>query len=192
LILLLFIDELFFKFLRFLIYKLKNNNWFSYKKSNLKLMLYIQYLLLNIITGPLKLIFGFYYTMLGNLIAMPFLLFLLIRSFGLVLNILVISYMFKYIYNIFGIKIYVFLYIYLIILSMIFKFIDKDFKYLKIKYINGFHSTDFLIFLRNSGTICGLIINYINLYGNKRISVRYINIFSSVFKQGIEECFDKY
>jgi hypothetical protein len=173
---------------------LKNNKLFSYKKSNLKIIFYLQYFLLNMLLGPLKLILGFYYTMLFRLVEMPFFLFLLIRSFGFVLNILVISHILKYLYNIFGININIFIYFYLflIFISMFIKYIDKDFKFLKMKYINNFISTDYIIFLRNSGTICGIILLNINLYRNEKISIQYIDIISSIFKIDIEESFSKY
>jgi hypothetical protein len=102
----------------------------------MKKLLNLQNILFSILVGPLKLIFGFYYSMLFNLIGMPFSLFLLIRSFGFVLNILIISHIFKYIYITFGVYIYIYLYIYLIFISIFIKIIDKDFKYLKIKRFN--------------------------------------------------------
>ena len=192
LILLLLLDKIFYKILRILIYKLKNNKVFSYKKNALKNIFYFQYFLFNILYGPLKLMFGFYYNMLFNLVEMPFSLFLLIRSFSFVLNILIISHIYKYIYIIFGIKIYIFIYIILIIVIMIVKIIDKDFKYVKIRHINLFQSIDYINFLRNSGTICGVIILNINLYRKNKLTIKYIDIISSLFKKDLEECFNKY
>jgi hypothetical protein len=158
----------------------------------MKIILNLQHIFFSILVGPVKLVFGFFYTMLFNLIGMPFSLFVLIRSFGFVLNILIISHIFKYIYTIFGINICIYIYIYLIFISISIKFIDKDFKFLKIKRFNLFHSTDFLIFIRNQSTICGLLILSINLYKDKKLSIKYIDIISSHLKMDMEEGFYKY
>ena len=192
LILLLYMDNFFLKILKIVIYKLKNNKWFSYTKSNFKVFLNVQNIIFSILVGPLKLILGFYYSMLFRLSEMPFSLFLLIRSFGFVLNILIISHIYKFLYNIFGLKIYIYIYIYLIFFSFFIKIIDKDFKYLKLSFFNTFHSIDRLNFFRNFSTICGLIIFFIILYKEKKISIQYIGITSAHLKMFIEENFDKY
>jgi hypothetical protein len=191
LLLFLWVDNIYFLLLRFIIYRLKDNKRISYTESNFKKFFFLQYLILNILLGPLKMFFGFFYTMLYNLVEMPFFLFLLIRSFGLVLNILVISHLFRFFYNIWGINIFIYLYILFIIISMIIKLINKDFKYFKIKHLNLYQSTDYLIFIRNSGTIFGLIILNISIYNDNKISIKHIDTISSIFKEFIEEGFQK-
>jgi hypothetical protein len=97
--------------------------------------------------------------------------------------------------HIFGLKIYIFFYfilIILIIISILITIINKDFKYFKFKYFTLFNSTDYLIFIRNSSTICGLIILNINLYRNTKINIQYIDTFSSHLRIDMEEIFNKY
>lgn len=87
LLLLLYIDKFYFKIFRFIIYKFKANKIF-----------FLQYFILNLILGPLKFIFGFFYSVLLRWVEMPFSLFLITRSFSFILSVFIFSDLFIFIF----------------------------------------------------------------------------------------------
>jgi len=189
LLLLLYIDKLYFKFFRFFIYKFKANKIFNYTSYNLQKYFFLQYLILNLILGPLKFIFGFFYSVLLRWVEMPFSLFLITRSFSFILSVFIFSDLFSYIYNNLGV---IYIYFLLIIFSLIIKHINRDFQFFKIQYMNNFISTDYLIFIRNHVTIFGNIILAISQYNINVLKTVYINTISSHLKVDIEESFYKH
>jgi hypothetical protein len=137
--------------------------------------------------------FGFIYFVLRRMIEYPFSLFLIIRCIGFILSVLIFSSILNSIYNKLGLfYTYIFIYMLLIFVSCIIKYIDRDFKYLKIQYINNFISTDYLIYLRNHSTFCGIFILSINQYKSSLINKKYIDVTSSYLKIELEEGFYKY
>ena len=91
---------------------------------------------------------------------------------------------------------YIFFYILLILIGMLARFIDRDFKYLKIQDINTFISTDWIINLRIYTTLCGILIFFI--IENRKYNVenllkeKYMDSLSIYYKKYIEEGFYKY
>lgn len=63
---------------------------------------------------------------------------------------------------------------------------------MKIKYINNFINTDYLICLRNHSTITGILMLGINWHKSTLIKKKYINVTSSYSKMELEEGFYKY
>ena len=66
---------------------------------------------------------------------------------------------------------------------------DKTFK--KLQYINNFIDTDYIIYIRNKSTFCGLLIICISRYKITRIDKKYIDITSSCLKFDLYEGFYK-
>jgi hypothetical protein len=76
---------------------------------------------------------------------------------------------------------------------MIARFINSDFYFFKIKYINNFILTDYIINIRNHVTFCGLLIIFIIQYRKfSLLDKKYMNVLSIYFKQYLEEGFYKY
>jgi len=189
LLLLLYIDKFFFKIFRFIIYKFKANKIFSYTCYNCKKIFFLQYFILNLILGPLKFIFGFFYSVLLRWVEMPFSLFLITRSFSFILSVFIFSDLFIFIYNKLGI---IYIYSFLIIFSLVIKNINRDFQFFKIQYMNNFISTDYIILIRNHVTIFGIIILAISKYKKNVLKTKYIDTISSHLKIDIEESFYKH
>jgi hypothetical protein len=189
LILLVKIDKFYFKIFRWFIYQNQVNKKIFFINYNLYDITFLQYFVLNIILGPLKIFFGFFYNILKKAIEMPFSLFLITRSLSFILNVFIFSDLFFSIYNNLGIT---FIYFFLIFLSLIIKHLDRDFEFLKIQYLTRFISTDYLIFIRNNVTIIGIFIIYISAYKIEGLNKCYIDTMSSYLKSDIEECFYKH
>lgn len=102
LLLLLYLDKFFFKSIRDLIYKFKIINNGDFTEIQLFKIFYIYYFIINLATGPLKLFFGFIYTIIYRMIELPFSLFLIIRMIGFTFSVLIFSDLFKILYNILG------------------------------------------------------------------------------------------
>lgn len=195
LLLFIYVDKFFFFFCRSIIYYLKNYKYFNNITDKKEQYIYFfQYLILNIISGPFKLVFGFFYFSLKRMIDMPFSFFFIIRSMNFILSILIFSDLSNFFFNYFGYKkIYIFFYIFLIFISMIAHFINVDIYFLKIKYINNFIITDYIINIRNYVTFCGLLIILIIQYKQHYLlEKKYMNILSIYFKKYLEEGFYKY
>jgi hypothetical protein len=137
--------------------KIDPKEMYPYSKKE-QYIFFIQYLILNIITGLVKIVLGFFYNSVRIIIEMPFSLFCVIISINLILNLYIFLDVFSYLYNYYG---YINMYIFLILISMLARFIDRDFKYLKMQYINNFISTDCIINLRIYTTLCGNLIFFI-------------------------------
>ena len=188
LVLLLYLDKLFLKFFRYIIYKI---NIDEYKKQ--KKYIFFQFLIINLLGGPFKFILGLFYSMLNFLIEMPFSFFFLIRSIGILLNIFIFSKIYIFIFNIFGfLNIFIYSYFFLVFISLWIRYIDNDFKYLKIQYMNSFMSTDYLILIRNHCTFFGIFILLICRYRLKLLDKKYIDHLSSSLKVELEEGYYKY
>jgi hypothetical protein len=193
LLLLLFLDKLLFKCVRNLIYTYK----IIYKKDLTSVWLnrifYIYYFIINLALGPLKIIFGFFYIALRSLIEIPFSFFFIIRIIGFLFSLLILSDLYTYLYNSLGyLQLFFFLYLLLIIINMIVRYIGRDFLFLKIQYINNFIKTDYLINLRNHSTFFGFLLLTMNSYKTSLIERKYIDVTSSHLKIELEEGFYKY
>ena len=202
LLLLLYIDKLYLKCWRYIIYKLKNYKFLKNLTYKQKLYIYIiQHLILNIITGPVKVVLGSFYYFLRRIIDIPFSFFFVIRSINIALSLLILSdvfnYSYNYLYNTYGYtNMYIFFYIFLIFISMFARFIGRDFKYLKIEYIKIFISTENIIDLRNHATFCGnliFIITQLRKYCVENLlEKKYMDVLSIYLKKYVKEGFYKH
>lgn len=193
LLLLLYIDKLIFKIIRDLIYIFKVKYKQELTDNQLTRVFFIYYLIINILVGPLKLFFGFYYTILNRIMEMPFSLYFIIRCIGFIISVLIISNILNILYvNLGFLQLFMLIYILLIIISMIAYYLDREFKYFKIWYIKTFNSTDYIILSRNYHTFCGLFIIIISTCSINLIERKYLDITSSWLKIVLEEGFYKY
>jgi hypothetical protein len=193
LVLLLFLDKVFFKIVRILIYKIKIKYNYDLTASQLSKAFFIYYFIINVMLGPLKLFFGFIYTIMYRIIEIPFSLFFIIRIIGIVLSVLIFSDLFNSLYGTLGpLNLVVFIYFFLIFINCVIKYIDRDFEYLKIKYISNFINTDYLINLRNHCTFLGFILLSISWYKSTLIEKKYIDTMSTHLKLDLQEGFYKY
>lgn len=193
LLLLLYLDKLLFKIIRNSIYIFK----IIYKKDLtddwLNSIFFFYYFIINIIFGPFKMFFGFFYNALRSIIEIPFSFFFIIRIIGFLFSLLIFSDFFVYLCNWLGyLQLFFFSYLLLIIINIIVKYIGRDFTYLKIQYINNFIKTDYLINLRNHSTFFGFLLLTINNYKISLIEKKYIDVTSTHLKEELEEGFYKY
>jgi len=143
--------------------------------------------------GPFKLMFGFIYRIMNHMKGFPFSLFFIIRIIGFVLSVLIFTDLYHSLYNKCGpFYLFIFVYFFLIFINCMIKYIGRDFEYFKIQYINNFINTDYLIYLRNNSTFCGIFIISISLYKFFLIDRKYIDITSSCLKLELDEGFYKY
>jgi hypothetical protein len=193
LLLLLYLDKLLFKFIRNLIYILKIIYKKDFTEVQLDRIFYIYYTIINIILGPLKIFFGFFYNALRSIIEIPFSFFFIIRIIGFLFSLLILSDFFFFLYNRLGyLQLFFFIYLLLIIINIIVKYMGRDFAHFKIQYINNFIKTDYLINLRNHSTFFGFFLLTINSYKISLIEKKYIDVTSSHLKKELEEGFYKY
>lgn len=193
LLLLLYLDKLLFRIARDLIYIFK----IIYKKdltdTGLYRIFFIYYCMINIMLGPLKMFFGFFYNALRSIIEIPFSFFFIIRIIGFLFSVLILSDFFIFLCNWLGyLQLFSFLYLLLLIINIIVKYIGRDFAYFKIQYINNFIKTDYLINLRNHSTFVGFLLLTINSYKISLIEKKYIDVTSAHLKKELEEGFYKY
>jgi hypothetical protein len=193
LLLLLFLDKLLFKYIRNFIYILR----IIYKKDLtddvLNRLFFIYYIIINLVLGPLKIFFGFFYNALRSIIEIPFSFFFIIRIIGFLLSLLILSDFFFLIYNWLGFLYFFFLiYLLLIIINITVKYIGREFTFFKIQYINNFIKTDYLINLRNHSTFFGFLLLTINSYKISLIEKKYIDVTSAHLKKELEEGLYKY
>lgn len=193
LLLLLYLDKFLFKIVRNFIYNLKIIYKIDLTNNQLFNMFHIYYFIINVTLCPFKLLLGFIYTIINRMIEMPFSFFLIIRIIGFLLSVLIVSNLLNIIYIKYGfLQLFIFIYLFLIFINCMIKYINRDFKYLKVLYINSFINTDYLIDLRNHTTFCGLLIITISWYQYSLIEKEYIDVTSANFKTGLEEGFNKY
>lgn len=193
LLLLLYIDLFLLRIVRNLIYIFKVKYKKNLTPNKLEKIFFIYYFIINILLGPLKLIFGFFYTALRTIIEVSFSFFFLTRIIAYVFGVLIIWDLFFFLCNFLGFFVFFLLiYSFLIIINVIVKYIGRDFLFFKLHYMNNFIKTDFLINLRNNSTLIGFFILTINDYKNYLIDSKYINITSSHLKEGLDEGFYKY
>jgi hypothetical protein len=179
--------------IRNLIYIFKIKNKKDLTDASLEQIFFIFYFIINLMLGPLKIFFGFFYTGLRRILEVPFSLFFIIRIIGFLFSLLILSDFLVYLYNTLGyLQLFFFYYVLLIVINMIVKYIDRDFAYFKIQYINSFIKTDYLINLRNYSTFVGFLIIMINEFKMSLIEKKYIDITSSHLKNELDEGFYKY
>lgn len=193
LLLLIYLDKLLFKFIRYFIYYYK----IIYKKdltdTQLNKFFYIYYFIINIMLGPLKIFFGFFYNILRSIIEIPFSFFFIIRIIGFLFSLLILSDFLNFLCNWLGyLQLFLLIYLLLIMINMFVKYLGRDFTYVRIQYINNFIKTDYLINLRNHSTFFGFLLLTINGYKVDLIEKKYIDVTSSYLKNQLEEGFYKY
>src|ERR1700748_1493755 len=174
-------DKMIYKIGRNIIYQIKVKYKYELTKTQLEKVFYIYYLIINIMFGPFKFMFGIIYRIMNRMIEYPFSLFFIIRTIGFILSVLIFSGLYTSLYNKLG-PLYLFLFFYfiIIVLNIMIKYFDKTFK--KLHYINEFINTDSLINMRNQCTFIGLLIITISEYKTTLIDTKYIDIMSSHFK----------
>src|SRR6202012_4377621 len=151
-------DKMIYKIGRNIIYQVKVKYKYELTNNQLEKAFYIYYLIINIMFGPFKIIFGIIYRIMIFIIEYPFTLFFIIRTIGFILSVLIFSGLYISLYNKMG-PLYLFLLFYfiIIILNIMIKYFNKTFN--KLQYINFFIDTDYIIYIRTKCTfICILII----------------------------------
>jgi hypothetical protein len=191
LVFLLYFDKLIYRIVRNLIYKVKIKFNYDLTDRQLDKVFSIYYFIINLMFGPFKLFFGFIYRLMNRMIEYPFSLFFIVRIIGFVLSVLIFSDLYHSLYNKFGpFYLFIFVYFFLIFINCMIKYIERDFE--QIKYINNFINTDYIIYLRNRSTFCGLLILTISWYKITLIDKKYIDITSSYLKLELYQGLYKY
>src|SRR6201995_1252980 len=174
-------DKMIYKIVRNIIYQVKVKYKYDLTNNQVEKGFFIYYLIINIMFGPLKFIFGIIYRIMILMIEYPFSLFFIVRTIGFILSVLIFSGLYTNLYNKLGpLYLFLFFYFFIIFLNCMIKYYDKTFK--KLQYINFFINTDYLIFMRMRCTFLGTFIITISEYKTILINKKYIDVISSHFK----------